>query len=899
MKGSGARRLRRVSQPDNGDGRSVVQPPGPGSATQNAKETSSRRSSGKGRLKKVGVQQRLNLTAVPSAGDPLRSFHEDKAPVLCHAATKHAISSTGSDVPQQLQSGDTALSATKRQKNGHGTNSITIQNSAKAQSNPVQPDTNPRRLTLSLPRKPKARMQGVARKQLTLHLQTEVDWNEDLQPTDEEITSPHDKTDEEGTVVSTPDPELSYDEESDVATKYKRRSLIARQTPKKRRNSIQAKKTLTKKKKRQSQLPLTEIPADYTVPTQSEEAAFKARASSKTKARLGSANMERRLTRPSSKLGLQNQNGDMNGQMNVIEISSASVTPSSSSSDDGIGVLRSEAYRYRVIGTGSNGRGKAVGQSLVDALRGVELHTQLRPAIETTLHSTHRAQSATYHDEIASPSSRMLSKDRSQSQCSMSFHNAIEGPANAETIRQARVPQGPLQLTQLTKFPMEMACSPKQWGKVKPSPSNVEELLDGGNNPGIKADNDGMGGKSVGQNEQKTDHSLEPQEKVVPLEYSGKIITPSCDLATNGIGSSSKSLLGSATNRHANVAFQAEKSCKGATPESQRPLLAQQTPVRVSPVLLNIVKTVPKGSIVDANGSPRLVKEANSVADQLPPERKQVPMPSDNQIIPPPSSSDYDQNSVKSSSDSSEDELAWSKYQRDMFLEYGLETASMKKDAQDSEVKDVSTKDGNDKMPCFQATKSSSPKDPPTIFKSLPSAGATTSPCDCRIHPNQDAMPAATTSQREPENFGTNFNRHALNPLSTEIAGDFLVAAESQLLSQPSGSNPLDWTLALQSAQTSAHDLLLETNQRLSSQLAAEQETIRQVLQIYRQGCNRILDDLFQAQKIRMNLYQQQMTTVKEQHREICQDLIRGLQELDHRVQEGPERGVAGDSGGS
>lgn len=54
-----------------------------------------------------------------------------------------------------------------------------------------------------------------------------------------------------------------------------------------------------------------------------------------------------------------------------------------------------------------------------------------------------------------------------------------------------------------------------------------------------------------------------------------------------------------------------------------------------------------------------------------------------------------------------------------------------------------------------------------------------------------------------------------------------------------------------------------------------------------------MLQDLFRAQEVRVELYQQQMSSVKEQHTQICQDLIRGLQELDNRVQQGPEnRGV-------
>lgn len=39
-----------------------------------------------------------------------------------------------------------------------------------------------------------------------------------------------------------------------------------------------------------------------------------------------------------------------------------------------------------------------------------------------------------------------------------------------------------------------------------------------------------------------------------------------------------------------------------------------------------------------------------------------------------------------------------------------------------------------------------------------------------------------------------------------------------------------------------------------------------------------------------MELYRQQMVSVKDQHTQACQDLIPGLQELDHRVQQGLER---------
>jgi len=54
-----------------------------------------------------------------------------------------------------------------------------------------------------------------------------------------------------------------------------------------------------------------------------------------------------------------------------------------------------------------------------------------------------------------------------------------------------------------------------------------------------------------------------------------------------------------------------------------------------------------------------------------------------------------------------------------------------------------------------------------------------------------------------------------------------------------------------------------------------------------------MLQDLVRAKELRMELYQRQMASVKKQHTEICQDLIRGLQELDCQLQQGSEgRGV-------
>ena len=69
-------------------------------------------------------------------------------------------------------------------------------------------------------------------------------------------------------------------------------------------------------------------------------------------------------------------------------------------------------------------------------------------------------------------------------------------------------------------------------------------------------------------------------------------------------------------------------------------------------------------------------------------------------------------------------------------------------------------------------------------------------------------------------------------------------------------------------------------------QLEGEKDTISQVLDSYRQGCHRFLDQLFHAHEQRIELYRQQMTSVKQQHEDICRDLIHWFEENDKRIQE-------------
>lgn len=51
------------------------------------------------------------------------------------------------------------------------------------------------------------------------------------------------------------------------------------------------------------------------------------------------------------------------------------------------------------------------------------------------------------------------------------------------------------------------------------------------------------------------------------------------------------------------------------------------------------------------------------------------------------------------------------------------------------------------------------------------------------------------------------------------------------------------------------------------------------MLNTYKQQCHTVLDQLFDAQMERIRLCKQQMDSIKQQHANVCQGLIRRLEE--------------------
>ncbi|KAJ5717489.1 hypothetical protein N7488_003135 [Penicillium malachiteum] len=839
-------------------------------------------------------QKKLNLTTLPSVGDPLQLERKGHGTALCQADPKHAISDTvnqlqsesagplltrskaapqGRDKQPKINTTSNVTAGVRRkvptvshegdgpptmqsQTSNRRTSSKALANdkSIRVQNVKVRSgDIRSQRLKLTLPRVPKRQPQRSNRKKYTLKLKTEVDWDEDLRPTDDETPW---NSHERGTSVSTPCPEPSSEEESSVKANNKRKGPKSGPPSGKRRKAVKAKSSTGKKNAQLPQLPLTLVDAAPSVPPRPKQSPINLRSNSQAVNHEVANTSNMSVALQSAPAPPKPKEAASRPRV-VIEISSDPLISSSSSPDTSMDVLRNEAYRYRVIRKTGDGRGKAVGQKLADALRGVELHTQLRPAVETSLQFAHKSRDSTIHEQpaIASPQIENSQADH---------HSLQEKQQTLERVSEApKVTQNveiPRNGTNLHALDANTEQSPPQL-QEKPLSCQYSTHMDF-----RKDSTNHRGGSGDGEGEQRAD-SNGPLRKIDQLEHS----EVNSESLRNPINNApAQKYLNSAIGA-ANGDLLNEQSGYHETPESQRPLLSPHTPFQV------FFKPRPRdsiASIVDSNGSPRLMPETSLLVERARAQLDHMKIPSDVSIA----SSSKERNSDGSSNYSSDDEQVWSKYQRDMFLEYGFETESMKKKAQAIYSEEIADRDA-DKSLDLRIGAHTPSEVLSTLFGGLPDNPILTGP-DLR------GIDARMNSTQAP-NFPHRNTETMLHNISRTVTCAPAQIPEPQQLSLPDETNPQDWILALQNAQRNAREALLQTNERLSSQLATEQDTIHQVLQTYQQGCNRILDELLQAQQVRIGLYQQQITTVKEQHRQVCQDFIRGFQELDHRVQNG------------
>lgn len=783
----------------------------------------------KGRQKTRNPQKKLESATIPHVEDPLQLAREDGATDSCYAVTKHVIP----NVPQQSQSREVGtapqknISATeisdthkpispiqsagidtprntvadfngnapltkKSQDGKEHIDGSTDDRGSTTQIEKARPKIKFQRLTLSLPRKSESRRERSARKKYTLlHLKTEVDWNEDLRPTDDEDLC-HANSNDEGTSVSTPDPKPMYEDGENLNHKRKKSNTEtysgihrkpAKRAPITRMESIQP-----------PQLHLTSLTTKRTLSLQPRSIA------SNTMVELLPGG------RPQDSLSAQkspesNQNDLATQQHEVIEITSSPVVSTFTTSDHGIDVLRGQTYR--VIGTSSNGRGEIVGQKLADALVGVQLDSQPRPAVQTTLNSNHKERFEDTRQEVASPSLRMPTTDGSQSQDPQVLDHSIKQAQASLGVREQRQGfSGAFQLTNTTPFPLGMANLRNTGGTQ--ILAKRQGSLDG---------SDGVNDHNLAQDHLQKDYAPESLETVDAMEDPHRDVPqPPRAVSEHDTGSSSQN------SPHIGTKISPATFCRSRdnethhTPESQKPLLRLQTPIQGRASILGGFKTAPRSSIVDSKGSPRLMLQGNLVTDKVQSPLQDVTAPSDVEI-PDPSSSNYDKDSNENPLDSSEDEITWSKYQRDMFMEYGFQTASMKKSRARSSapIEDSSTENTNEVLD--QQNTKALPVDSIPACVNL-SLGASIKR-QCHTHGVDHIRTAEVKSgpnQLPTDELRAHTGRNNGAPISTEMLRPPKTAFEAQQFPQSGESDPLDWISSLQAAQKSAHDLLLETN---------------------------------------------------------------------------------------
>ncbi|KAL4821584.1 hypothetical protein BDW67DRAFT_190964 [Aspergillus spinulosporus] len=95
----------------------------------------------------------------------------------------------------------------------------------------------------------------------------------------------------------------------------------------------------------------------------------------------------------------------------------------------------------------------------------------------------------------------------------------------------------------------------------------------------------------------------------------------------------------------------------------------------------------------------------------------------------------------------------------------------------------------------------------------------------------------------------------------------------------------INWQTTLQELHEGMERTLRSNNEYLFRQIESEKATINEVLNGYKEQCLSVLDQLFKAQIERTRLCKQQIDSIKQQHADVCQDLIRRLEENERTLE--------------
>lgn len=627
-----------------------------------------------------------------------------------------------------------------------------------------------------------------ARRTSTSHRTSEVDWSEGIRPTDDE-KSPNDgggankRGAYKGTSVS------SLNTASEKSSRNKRKA------PKVKSDSAKRQKATKKKSSASDQLPLT---ADIDDKCQSE--ADKADAESALEfldGRLDITCTRDALYMPAASFPIIDRSNDesktVSSRHEIIELSSDSLLQSNLSSPrQGTASPRSNGQTAMA---NSHGRGVTVGKKLTDALREAALHSQYPPDVESRLPPTQITVGGTASELPRSHFT--LPKQVSHAQNPFSSELGVvkdESPATSSSGEQNN-PNEPDEISATgTKTYQTTGVSPRTVVPPVRNLSDTQKLLHITRLLGHKGDGDDAENPMVIPDDSAVAHLSDRMETdPMQLLYAAQT-SPQASLQCLEDEPEISSLSSEILLPDGNTLLPVQGGENEHTPESQKPLLSAHPRLQqIAP--LPVPKSTIRSSVVDRNGSPRLCSQTVIETGKSLLNIDHFLL--QNIRVTDSSSSEYDEDCDGDNSESKyQSGGGWSKYQRDMFMEYGIGPEELTTEVTEralfgDAVKVASGVDQSSKATTADVTEP--PREEKRANYNLVGSGPIRNVRAFGIL-SRSIPRSIDDPQMEASHDAQNFEKR----LSTLMQGDL---------------NEMKWITDLQVAQQSAHNLLLETSQ--------------------------------------------------------------------------------------
>ena len=616
------------------------------------------------------------------------------------------------------------------------------------------------------------------RKSYALPLELEVDWDEDLRPTDDEM----DKADGHGrTALTSPDSE--YKNSADRKSPKRKKRQSGPNSSKRRRGVKKKTNPAPKGGDRRLQLPLTAAPVVF---SQTEVSGSHTGSSSRPLDGQSEA-ATTKGTAQIPKASFPDINVDQNQDHSqitvekheVIEISSDSLSSSKQSSPEYD--FDRQSSHISPTSNLNQGRGKVVGTKLSDVLRDAGL-------------------SSGHTDDPATRPTRL-------------FEIAIDNKnADISTPRKPLAPISPYLDSEVTDSSMDQGqvasdssrlVSDSQMIRADylnlPMTTNLHRLFN--NQAYIKINEKSDDATHASMVSAMGSTEIVDEEPAHSQEY--------VKFTRSKADTSSQSSSAAKTDHQATFTIHGNQSQN--TPESEKPLLTKGIPLESRP------QSVPKSILVDRNGSPQLANQGN--------RNIQTPllindrMGSIDMTGASSSDSDYDQSSeMYSPGYTPESQRTWSKFHRDMVAEFGIDTEQLLHDG-DRPIT-LSKASVPDTAVC--GTSHADRQHTEKLFETRPMISprpADDTPAETRTYNDHEGTSTiTTTSSTDPiDEAGLCGRDHAddrlEDPVLSRTSGPSFPGLEPRRSLMQDDVNGMEWISALQTAQRSAHDLLHVTNQ--------------------------------------------------------------------------------------